>query len=73
MQHGRCAVLIIDNVNRLATKNPELLAGLQDIAKDAADSAEFIIVFVTSEGQAPQQMLERHDSCWFSLAYHSIY
>ncbi|PUU78568.1 hypothetical protein B9Z19DRAFT_1126619 [Tuber borchii] len=57
-RNGRCAVFIIDNVNRLAAENPKLLAGLQDHAKDATDSKKFIVVFVTSEGLATQQMLD---------------
>ncbi|PWW78456.1 hypothetical protein C7212DRAFT_362923 [Tuber magnatum] len=56
---GHCAVLVIDNINRLALSNPQLLQHLQDMAKDAADSRMFITVFVTSEGQAPIQMLAR--------------
>ncbi|PWW73566.1 hypothetical protein C7212DRAFT_365847 [Tuber magnatum] len=59
---GRPPVLVLDNVNRLAQRNPELLNILQDIAKDAADDRLFITVFVTSEGQAPIQMLGRSAS-----------
>ena len=56
-ENGRCCVLVIDNVNRLASDNPKLLAILQDKAKDAADDRKFKTVFVTSEGKAPIQML----------------
>lgn len=73
IKNGRCAVLVIDNVNRLAEQNPKMLAGLQDRAKDAADSGKFIVVFVTSEGQAPHQMLGRHHSSSFLLGYYSVY
>ena len=58
-------MLVLDNVNRLAQKNPELLDMLQDIAKDAADDRIFTTVFVMSEGQAPIQMIGKFclDSC----------
>ena len=55
-------MLVIDNVNRLAQKNPELLDILQDIAKDAADDRLFTTVFVTSEGQASIQMTGKFHS-----------
>ncbi|KAG0633806.1 P-loop containing nucleoside triphosphate hydrolase protein [Tuber brumale] len=59
---GRPPVLVLDNVNRLAQDNRKLLNILQDIAKDAADNRLFTTVFVTSEGQAPIQMLGRSAS-----------
>ncbi|KAG0126027.1 hypothetical protein HOY82DRAFT_615595 [Tuber indicum] len=54
---GYSTMLVLDNVNCLAQKNPELLDILQDIAKDAADDRLFTTVFVTSEGQASIQMM----------------
>ncbi|CAG8684437.1 24730_t:CDS:2, partial [Dentiscutata erythropus] len=48
--YGKPAVIIYDNVNRLALKNPKLLDVLQDDAKDHADVSEYITLFVTSEG-----------------------
>jgi len=56
-QTGRCAGLILDNINHLAVANTSLLEFLQDVAKNAADNRSFITVFVTSEGHAPIQML----------------
>ncbi|CUS12101.1 unnamed protein product [Tuber aestivum] len=58
-ENARSAVLILDNINRLAENNPALLNMLQDLAKDAADQQLFTTVFVTSEGRAPIQMLSR--------------
>lgn len=47
-------MLVIDNINRLAVKAPQLLEELQDFAKDRADEKELIVVFVSSEGNAPR-------------------
>jgi len=51
---GRPPVLVIDNINRLAVKAPQLLEELQDFAKDHADTSDIIVVFVSSEGIAPR-------------------
>ncbi|KIX03468.1 uncharacterized protein Z518_07020 [Rhinocladiella mackenziei CBS 650.93] len=48
--------------NRLAKKLPELLDLFQDYAKDAADKGTAVVVFVSSEGQAPRRMAGR--SSW---------
>lgn len=53
-EKGRPPVLVIDNVNRLAVKAPEVLEILQDFAKDHADASDLIVVFVASEGSAPR-------------------
>src|SRR5436305_12029923 len=55
-KNGRPAVLVFDNINYLAKEDPKRLWVLQQFAKKAADSSEFIIVFVCSEGNAPVQM-----------------
>lgn len=52
---GRCAVLVIDNADRLASQNPQLLKFLQYTAQEAADEGHFITVFVT-EGHVPLKM-----------------
>lgn len=46
----KSAVLVIDNINRLALKDPDLLWILQNWAKDCADKKNLCIVFVSSEG-----------------------
>jgi Cdc6-like AAA superfamily ATPase len=48
-KHNRPAVIIYDNVSRLAYEEPEILDTLQDDAKDNADSRTYIAVFVSSE------------------------
>lgn len=50
---GRPPVLVIDNINRLAAKAPAILEELQDFARDRAVDSELIVVFVSSEGIAP--------------------
>jgi type IV secretory pathway VirB4 component len=40
--NGRPPVLVIDNVNRLADKDPKLLDEVQDIAKTATDKKCFL-------------------------------
>ena len=49
-------MIVIDNINRLAKKAPEILEILQEGAKDAVGSGLFTAVFVTSDGSAPSQM-----------------
>ena len=49
-------VLVIDNINILATDTPEVLKILQRGAKNAVDSCLFTTVFVSSDGAAPNQM-----------------
>jgi len=49
-------VLIIDNVNRLAQKQPKLLDLLQDYAKDTVDNGTVSVVFVSSDGRIPGRM-----------------
>jgi AAA domain len=62
--NGQPPVLVIDHVNYLADKNPELLNGLQDIAKDAADNNTFFTVFVTGEDYTPMRMSGKYDLCY---------
>ena len=50
-------MIVIDNINRLAKKAPEILEILQEGAKDAVGSGLFTAVFVTSDGSAPNQMI----------------
>ena len=56
VKYGRPAVIIYDNVSRLAHQNPEILDILQDDAKDNADSRTYMAVFVSSEGLVPRRM-----------------
>lgn len=49
-------MLIIDNCDSLARQDPKLLEILQDMAKVAIDDSTWVTVFVTSVGQAPEQM-----------------
>jgi hypothetical protein len=49
-------VLIIDNANRLAQKQPELLDLFQGYAKDTADNGTVSVVFVSSDGRIPGRM-----------------
>jgi len=50
-------VLIIDNANRLAQKQPKLLNAFQDYAKDTSDNGTASVVFVSSEGRIPDHMI----------------
>ena len=56
-EYGRIPVLIIDNANRLAQKNQELLELFQDYAKDSADERIVTVVFMSSEGRVPRRMM----------------
>ncbi|RUS19377.1 hypothetical protein BC937DRAFT_87578 [Endogone sp. FLAS-F59071] len=55
-KYNKHAVLILDDISKLARKHPEVIGMLQDIAKDVADKEEFAFVFVTSEGTVPRLM-----------------
>ena len=55
-KHKTCAVIIIDNTNVIAQKDPELLYMLQLEAKIAADNCLYKTIFVTSDGRAPEMM-----------------
>ncbi|CAG8608532.1 12308_t:CDS:2 [Dentiscutata erythropus] len=55
------AVIIYDNVDRLALKNPNLL----DVLQDDADVSEYIPLFVTSEGTVRRM---RGRSSWYRAA-----
>lgn len=58
-EFGVIPVIIIDNVNRLAIQQPELLDMLQDHAKNAADRDSATFMFVSSEGLVPRRMMGR--------------
>ena len=58
-EFGVIPVIIIDNVNRLAAKQVELLGMLQDLAKEAADNGFTPFLFVSSEGSVPRRMMGR--------------
>jgi len=49
-------VLIFDNCDSLAKKDPKMLEVLQDTAKTAIDDSTWITVFMGSAGEAPEQM-----------------
>jgi hypothetical protein len=52
-------VLIINNANRLAQKQPRLLDLFQDYAKDTADNGTVSVVFVFSEGRVPCRLTRK--------------
>lgn len=54
--HGKVPVLVVDNPNRLAKYQLELLDNFQDAAKVTSDSVTFGVVFVSSEGNVPARM-----------------
>jgi len=56
VEHGHPAVLVFDNINAIAKKDPDLLSVLQSVAKEAADKGSYKLVFVCSDGTAPAQM-----------------
>jgi chromosomal replication initiation ATPase DnaA len=58
-EYKRVPVLIIDNANRLAQKNQELLNHFQDYAKDTADKGTISVVFMSSEGRVPRHMMRK--------------
>jgi len=53
-KHKWPIVLVLDQVDHIAKQDPNFLGILQDFAKDHADRGSIIIVFVASEGLAPQ-------------------
>jgi len=55
-EHGKCPVLVFDDVNRLAHDAPSILKVLQGAAKNAVSANTFTVVFVTSDGLAPAQI-----------------
>ena len=55
-EYGKIPVLIIDNANKLAPKQQELLDLFQDYAKRASDEEIITVVFVSSEGRVPRHM-----------------
>ncbi|KAF0416967.1 hypothetical protein F8M41_007369 [Gigaspora margarita] len=61
-EYKRPIVLVLDQVDRIAKKDPEFLGILQDFAKDCADRGSLVIVFIASEGLVPQIMKSR--SAW---------
>ncbi|RIA98869.1 P-loop containing nucleoside triphosphate hydrolase protein [Glomus cerebriforme] len=60
--YKRPMVLILDQIDRIAKKDPEFLGILQDFAKDYADKGSIIIVFVSSESLIPRLLQSR--SAW---------
>jgi hypothetical protein len=56
-EYKRVPVLIIDNANRLAQKQPRLLDLFQDYAKDTADNGIVTVIFMLSEGRVPRHMM----------------
>lgn len=53
---GRIPILVIDNINALATCSPTYLNMLQKQAKSWADKSILTVVFVVSDGAAPPLM-----------------
>lgn len=62
-KYGKVPVWIVDNANRLAEKHPHILDRLQDYARDATDSKEAVVVFVSSEGRVPRRMKGKSVMC----------
>ena len=56
-EYKKTPVLIIDNVNRLAEQQLELLEQIQDYAKLATDEGTATFVFVSGEGRVPRRMI----------------
>jgi hypothetical protein len=56
-QYKKIPVLIIDNANKLAQKQQELLDLFQDYAKSAADNGTVSVVFVSSEDSVLHHMM----------------
>lgn len=54
--NGLSPTLVIDSVNVLASHAPEILQILQMEARNAVSKSEFTVVFVCSDGLAPQQI-----------------
>jgi hypothetical protein len=71
-EYKRAPVLIIDNANRLAQQNPELLDHFQDYAKDTADNGTISVVFVSSEGGVPRHMMGKliMFDCYMLIKYY---
>ena len=55
-RYGCVPVLIFDNCDALASKDPKMLEILQDTAKTAIDDSTWVTVFITSVGITPEQM-----------------
>jgi hypothetical protein len=55
-KYGKCPVLVIDNCNILANDAEEILKFIQLDAKTAVDHREYVVVFVCSDGVAPDQL-----------------
>ena len=58
-EYGRLPVLILNNVNKLELKHPELLNLFQDYAKRGADERIVTVIFVSSEGRVPRGMIRK--------------
>jgi nucleoside-triphosphatase THEP1 len=58
-KYNKIPVIVIDDINRLAQDNSEILRVLQEGAKTAVSGGHvlYTIVFVTSDGAAPSQMI----------------
>ncbi|RUS15768.1 P-loop containing nucleoside triphosphate hydrolase protein [Endogone sp. FLAS-F59071] len=62
-KYNKPAVLILDDISKLAKNHPNVIEKLQDIAKVVADKKEFTIVFVTSEDTIPTLMKSDSWTC----------
>ena len=56
-EFGVVPVVVMDNANRIAARQLELLESLQDRAKSAADDSIVRFVFVSSEGTVLRRMM----------------
>lgn len=60
-KHGRPMTLVIDNTQKFLQEKPAFLRALQDFAKEAADSGNLHIVFVSSDFAALTFMKARSE------------
>jgi len=63
---GKIPILVIDNIDYLATAEPDDLGTIQNRAKMWADNAILMVIFVSSDGAAPPQLRSRST---YSRAY----
>ncbi|RIB30803.1 P-loop containing nucleoside triphosphate hydrolase protein [Gigaspora rosea] len=61
-EYKRPIVLVLDQVDRIAKRDPMFFEILQDFAKDCADRGTLVIVFIASDGLVPRVMQSR--SAW---------
>lgn len=71
-KYDRPPVIIYDNINRLARKNKDILFKLLDDAKDNADCGNYVVVFISSEGVAPEMVMRKYALLCTSSNFYSL-